>query len=181
MMQARPLIALVSALLIAGCVSQKTFDTDMGLERQINQQLLTEVQTDQVQINQLKDRLRITVLDEILFPSGQASLTKEGRSILSKLVPVLQGSAKDQRIEVEGYTDDVPIGRHLRSKYKTNWELSAARAASVVEFFQKQGIDPSRMTAAGHGQYQPVDSNATDVGRAENRRTDIDLVPTYQQ
>ncbi len=165
-------ILLFSALLGSGCVMQKTYDR----EHQLNEQLQAEVQSDQVQIQELKDRLRVTIEDSILFPSGQAGLSRSGRAILDKLVPTLQ-DASDHRIEIEGYTDDVPVGHHLRGKYKSNWELSAARAASVVEYLQKRGVDPARMTAAGHGQYQPTDDNATPEGRARNRRTDIDLVP----
>lgn len=178
--RSKALLVTIVVVAIAGCVSQKTYDRDMGLERQLNEQLESEVQADRVKITQLEDRLRITVENFILFPSGSAALNKEGKAILDMLVPTLQ-SATDHRIEVEGYTDDVPIGRHLKKKYKTNWELSSARAASVVEYLQKQGIDPARMTAAGHGEYQPVDSNATAEGRAENRRTDIDLVPINTQ
>jgi chemotaxis protein MotB len=129
---------IIAALAMGGCVTQKTYDRDMGLERQINQQLESEVSSDQVQIQQLQDRLRVTMLDEVLYPSGRAELTKQGKAILDKLVPSLQ-AATDHRIEVEGYTDDVPIGRHLKNKYKTNWELSGARAASVVEYLQKKG------------------------------------------
>jgi chemotaxis protein MotB len=129
---------IIAALAMGGCVTQKTYDRDMGLERQINQQLESEVSSDQVQIQQLQDRLRVTMLDEVLYPSGRAELTKQGKAILDKLVPSLP-AATDHRIEVEGYTDDVPIGRHLKNKYKTNWELSGARAASVVEYLQKKG------------------------------------------
>jgi len=99
---------------------------------------------------------------------------------LDKIVPALQ-TASAQRIEVEGYTDNVPIGGHLEHRFPTNWELSAARAVEVVRYLQKKGIDPSRLTAAGHGEYQPVGSNATPAGRQANRRTDIDLMPIYQQ
>jgi len=168
-------LPLIAALLFNGCVWQKTFDQ----EHVLNEQLQSEVASDNVQIQQLRDRLRVTVEDQVLFHSGQATLTRGGRELLDKLAPTLQ-KATDHRIEVEGYTDDVPVGKHLRGKYKTNWELSAARAASVVEYLQKKGIDPSRLTAAGHGQYQPSADNATDLGRAANRRTDIDLVPIYQ-
>lgn len=169
-------MTLAATLLFGGCVMQKTYDR----EHQLNEQLQAQVRSDEAEIQQLKDRLRVTVENEILFPSGQASLSRSGHALLDKLVPTLR-DATDHRIEVEGYTDDVPVGRHLRGKYKTNWELSSARAASVVEYLQKKGIDPSRMTAAGHGQYQPKADNSTDTGRAENRRTDIDLVPIYQE
>jgi chemotaxis protein MotB len=172
--------AIIATLGATGCVMQKTYDRDMGYERQLNAQLESEVAADQVKITQLQDRLRVSMLDEVLYPSGSATLSGKGKATLDKLVPTLQ-SATDQRIEVEGYTDDVPIGKHLKKKYKTNWELSAARAASVVEYLQKKGVDPSRMTAAGHGQFQPVNPNATDVDKAENRRIDVDLVPVYTQ
>jgi len=178
--QASALMAIVAAVAMFGCVSQKTYDRDIGLERQINQQLESEVQSDQVQITRLQDRLRVSVEGQILFGTGSAALHPRGKALLDKLVSTLQ-SATDNRIEVEGYTDDVPIGKHLKKKYKSNWELSAARAASVVEYLQMKGIDPSRLTAAGHSQYQPTDANTTAAGRAENRRTDIDLVPIHTQ
>ena len=167
---------LLASFLIGGCVWQKTYDR----EHQLNEQLESRLSSDEAQIQQLDDRLRVTIEDSILYPEGQATLSSSGRAILDKLVPTLK-SATDHRIEIEGYTDSVPVGKHLRSKYKTNWELSAARSASVVEYLQKKGIDPSRLTAAGHGQYQPSADNSTAIGRAENRRTDIDLVPIYNQ
>lgn len=80
---------------------------------------------------------------------------------LDKIIPTLKDADTDHRIEVEGYTDDVPVGKALKFKYKTNWELSSARAASVVEYLQKKGVDPSRLTAAGHWQYQPTADNAS--------------------
>ncbi len=175
------IVTLISTVLMTtGCVSQKTFDKDMGLERQINQQLLNEVNADEVKIVKMRDRLRITVKDEIFFPEGVAEVSKEGKSILDKLVPTLQ-KVTDHRIEIEGYTDNVPIGQHLRHVYPTNWELSAARAAEVVKYLQKQGIDPSRLTAAGHGEYKPVEPNTTPGGRQANRRTDVDLMPILDQ
>ena len=85
------IVTLISTVLMTtGCVSQKTFDKDMGLERQINQQLLNEVNADEVKIVKMRDRLRITVKDEIFFPEGVAEVSKEGKSILDKLVPTLQ-------------------------------------------------------------------------------------------
>ena len=173
-----PLLAAV--VVLPGCVSQKTYDRDMGAERQINQQLSAEVQADTVKIIQLQDRLRVTMEDELLFPEGGWEIHSKGKAVLDKIVPALQ-AATMQRIEVEGYTDNVPIGGHLEHRIPTNWELSTARAAEVVRYLQKKGIDPSRLTAAGHGEYQPVGSNATPAGRQANRRTDIDLMPIYQQ
>lgn len=173
MLKISGLTVITACLALSGCVTQSTFDREHAL----NQQLESEVDNDHVKIQQLNDRLRITIEDSILYPSGRAELSPEGRKALDKLIPTLKDADADHRIEVEGYTDDVPVGKHLKAKYKSNWELSSARAASVVEYLQKKGVDPSRMTAAGHGQYQPTDDNATETGRARNRRTDIDLVP----
>ncbi|MCX7109883.1 MAG: OmpA family protein [Candidatus Methylumidiphilus sp.] len=173
-------LLLAAAVVLPGCVSQKTYNRDMGAERQINQELMTEVQADTVKIIQLQDRLRVTLVDELLFSEGGWELHSNGKAVLDKIVPALQ-SATTQRIEVEGYTDNVPIGAHLQHRFPTNWELSAARAAEVVRYLQKKGIDPSRLTAAGHGEYQPVGSNATPAGRQANRRTDIDLMPINPQ
>ena len=168
-----PLLAAAVAFALTGCVSQQTFDR----EHDLNTQLQSEVDNDNIKIEKLNDRLRITIEDSILYPSGKAELSADGRKALDKIIPTLKDADSDHRIEVEGYTDDVPVGKALKSKYKTNWELSSARAASVVEYLQKNGVDPSRLTASGHGQYQPTADNNSVDGRARNRRTDIDLVP----
>lgn len=171
---------VLTAGLLSGCVMQSTYDRDVGYERQLNEQLRTEVQADEVKIQQLQDRLRVTMEDELLFPEGGYQISKEGKASIDKIVSTLQ-SATNHRIEVEGHTDNVPIGKHLAHRFSSNWELSAGRAAEVVKYLQSKGVDPSRMTAAGHGEYQPVASNATAEGKAQNRRIDIDLVPIYKQ
>jgi chemotaxis protein MotB len=174
---------LVAALLLTGCVTRSTYNKEVGMydtERQLNAQLETEIQADQVKIQRLQDRLKVTVEDEILFPEGGWQLNSRGKAVLDKMLPALQ-DLKDHRIEVEGYTDNVPIGGHLRHKFPTNWELSAARAAEVAKYLQNKGIDPSLLTAAGHGEYQPVESNDTAQGRQANRRIEVDLVPNYQK
>ncbi len=177
------LATLMLAGLLAGCVPKSTYNKEVGYyetERQLNAQLETEIQADQVKIKQLQDRLRVTVLDELLFPEGGWQVSERGKAVLDKMVPALRG-ATDHRIEVEGYTDNVPIGRHLKHRFPSNWELSTARATEVVKYLQRQGIDPARMTAAGRGEYDPVASNETPEGRQQNRRTEIDLVPIDQQ
>lgn len=180
-MNRKLLLAILPCLLTAsGCVSQRTYDRDMGLQRQLNQQLSSEVSADRAKITQLQDRLKVTLEDELLFPEGGYEIHADGKRVLDKLVPVLQ-NVTDHRIEAEGNTDDVPIGAHLRHRFPTNWELSTARAAEVVKYLQAKGVDPKRLTAAGHGEYLPVAPNSTPQGRQANRRTDIDLVPIYQQ
>ena len=169
----RTIATILSAtLLLSGCVMKRTYERDMGTERALNQQLRTELQNDNVKITQLQDRLRVTMVDELLFPEGGWELHADGKNLLDKIVPTLQ-NATDHRIEVEGYTDNVPIGAHLRHRFPSNWELSAARAADVVRYLQKQ--------VSGEGESRPVASNATPEGRQANRRTDIDLVPIYRQ
>jgi chemotaxis protein MotB len=169
----------LAATVLSGCVSQAAFNREVGLydaERQINQQLESEIKADRVEISRLKDRLRVTVADELLFPEAGWEVTTQGKINLDKIVPALLG-LKDHRIEVQGHTDNVPIGKNLRNRFPTNWELSCARAAEVVRYLQRQGVDPGRLSASGHGEFQPAQPNATPAGRAANRRTDIDLVP----
>ena len=119
----------------------------------------------------------LAIVERLLASGASCCLWDRDLAALDQIIPTLKDADSDHRIEVEGYTDDVPVGKALKSKYKTNWELSSARAASVVEYLQKKGVDPSRLTASGHGQYQPTADNTSVDGRARNRRTDIDLVP----
>lgn len=180
----RQTVSIVIAALLVACVPKSTYDKEVGFyntERQLNAQLETEIQADQVKIQRMQDRLRVTVLDELLFPEGGWQVSTRGKAVLDKMAPTLQSVSAEHRIEVEGYTDNVPIGRHLKHRFASNWELSTARATEVVKYLQQKGIDPSRMTAAGHGEYEPVASNDTPEGRQQNRRTEIDLVPTYTQ
>lgn len=180
----KPSFVFLFAALLVGCVAKSTYDKEVGFyntERQLNAQLETEIQADQVKITRLEDRLRVSVLDELLFPEGGWQVGARGKGVLDKMVPALQSVSADHRIEVEGYTDNVPIGKHLKHRFASNWELSTARATEVVKYLQQKGIDPSRMTAAGQGEYSPVASNDTPEGRQQNRRTEIDLVPVYQK
>jgi chemotaxis protein MotB len=171
-MRVLTLISMAVAISVTGCAAQKNRDN----EHQWNQDIQTQTRDDQIKTTEMKDRLRITVEERSLYGSGQATLSKPGQAVLDEIVPTLQ-KASDHRIEVDGYTDDVPYGQHSKGKYKNNWELSAARAAGVVAYLQKKGIDPARMTTVGHGQYSPLADNSKPEGRAANRHTIIDLIP----
>jgi chemotaxis protein MotB len=127
-----------------------------------------------VQIKQLQNRLVVTFVDEVLFGSGSVELHGKGRAVLDKAVPTLTGLT-GHWIDVQGNTDNEPIGASLKARYPTNWELSAARAAEVVRHLQAKGVDPRNLVAEGYGEYQPVAPNATPEGRAKNRRIDIVL------
>lgn len=136
-----------------------------------------EVQRGRVTISQLRGQLSVNLLDEILFDSGSATVKAEGREVLSRVGEVLVG-LEDKGIVIEGYTDDVGITGELARRFPTNWELSTARATSVVRYLQESaGIPPDRLSAAGFGPYRPVAPNDTPEGRARNRRIEMKLVP----
>src|SRR5262249_42898329 len=136
----------------------------------------------QIQITRLADRLSVSMVDKILFPSGEASITTTGLRILQRVGAVLK-TTEGKIIRVEGHTDNVAISDKLKNTFATNWELSTARASTagppnVVRFRQASvGIDPDRLQAVGLSQYHPVAPNTTVQGRSQNRRIEIALLP----
>ena len=140
-------------------------------------EMTREIQDNQIQITQLADKLKVSIVDKILFPSGEAKITGEGLKVLQRVGDILKNT-KDNIIRVEGHTDNVPISGALKYKFPSNWELSTARATNVVRFLEdKVGIDPAKLEAVGLGENQPVASNETAQGRAQNRRIEIALLP----
>ncbi|HER35283.1 MAG: OmpA family protein [Halothiobacillaceae bacterium] len=130
-----------------------------------------------VEVSTVADRVQLRVRDNILFPTGEASLSTPGKALLARLADRLTDSA--YRITVEGHTDDRPIDTW---RYPSNWELSAARAAAVVRQLIDAGIRPSRLNAVGLADTQPIADNGTLSGRAENRRVDLVLdVPPAEE
>jgi chemotaxis protein MotB len=147
---------------------------------ELKKKLEKEIQEGQVQITEMKNRLTMTMVDKILFPSGSADISKDGKLVLDKVVPILK-EIKDKRIQVEGHTDNVRIFSAIKAKYPTNWELSTARATQVVRYLQEQGgLDPKVLSATGYSEYQPVASNDEEEGRLRNRRIEIVLLPLLQ-
>lgn len=139
--------------------------------------LETEIQEGQIQITEMKNRLTMTMVDKIIFPSGSAEISKKGKSVLDKVTAILK-NVKDKRIQVEGHTDNVPIVSSLKKKFPTNWELSTERATQVVRYLQETGgLDPAMLSATGYSEYQPVASNDTEAGKHKNRRIEIILLP----
>ncbi len=134
-----------------------------------------ELAAGQIQIQQLKEGLQVNVAQEILFPSGSARLSGEGRAVLAKVAAEL--GKLTHHIDVDGHSDNVAIRGALKNRYPTNWELAGARAASVVRLFVDQGIAPERMAAISHADTHPVASNDSAEGRAQNRRIEIRLRP----
>lgn len=139
--------------------------------------LQENIQRQEIVISQYKEKLSVRVLDRILFESGRAKITAEGKAVLRKVGEVLR-ETNGKTVQVIGNTDNVPIALGYRYRYASNWELSAARAAAVVRFFQHEcGIDPGDMEAIGRSFYHPVASNSTEEGRAENRNVEILIRP----
>ncbi|MCK4941862.1 OmpA family protein [candidate division WOR-3 bacterium] len=138
-----------------------------------------EIEDGQITITQLADRLSVSMVDKILFPSGEAEITSEGVKVLERVGKVLKNT-EYKMIRVEGHTDNVPIHPNLQEKFPTNWELSTTRATNVVRFLEdKVGIKGARLHAVGMSEYHPVVSNETSAGRSQNRRIEINLLPEF--
>lgn len=151
--------------------------------RQENQRIaarleeLEKRQAGKVTIQQLRDRLRITVVDQVLFESGSDGITAEGMEVLDRVGAALH-DVRDRQIHISGHTDNVQIGPGLKGRFKTNWELSTARATSVVRYLVDHGgIAPRSLTAVGHAYTRPVADNESEEGRSQNRRIEIMLYP----
>ena len=127
-----------------------------------------------VKMELMKDGLQLQLGDEVLFATGSATLKDSGREVLSQLVDELE--ELPYQILVFGNTDNVPVGAHLADRYPNNWYLAGARASSVVTYLQEQGIPPTQLVAVSWGDTQPVASNDTPEGRAENRRTEVTIL-----
>ncbi len=144
-----------------------------GTYHNLVEQLESEIESGQIEIHQLRGRLQVRALDQILFDSGRTVIKPQGRKVLARVgqeIAKLEG----HRVRVEGHTDSVPISTQ---RFASNWELSAARAVRVVRFLIEQGLDAEKLSAEALGPYEPIDTNDTPKGRARNRRIEIVLVP----
>ena len=146
-----------------------------GTYDQLLVELEAEVAGGQVEIQQLVDGVQLNVSNQLLFASGSASLNDSGVEVIRRVAVRI----RDQRatIDVEGHTDTDQIGRALRGRYPTNWELAGARASRVVREFSENGVPPSRLRAVSRGPFDPIATNDTAEGRAANRRTEVVLRP----
>ncbi len=141
----------------------------------LQQRLRDELEKGDLQVSMQDKGLVVTVLNKILFDSGKTILKPTSVSTLQKVGDVLKNEVPQQLILVEGHTDTDPI---KYSGFRSNWELSTARATEVVHFFiDKIGIDPGRLVALGYGEYQPIAPNASSAGKSKNRRVEIVISP----
>jgi chemotaxis protein MotB len=134
-----------------------------------------EVKKGQLQVRQLEGKLTVDVAEQLFFDSGRATLKDTGKQLLQKVAESLKGY-EDKAIRIVGHTDNVPITKGLQKVYPSNWELSVARATTVVRFLQDAGIAPERLLATGRAEYAPVAPNDSAEGRQKNRRIEITLV-----
>jgi chemotaxis protein MotB len=140
--------------------------------------LQKELKAGQIQVKQLRDGLSVNVAQDILFDSGSAALDGNGKEVLQRVAVQLKKS--NYQIVVTGHTDNKPIGAGLVKRYPTNWELAAARSASVVRLFAHSGLASSRLLVASVADNDPVAANNSPEGRAKNRRIEIRLRPVVK-
>jgi chemotaxis protein MotB len=146
-------------------------------KREIEINLKEQIKDQQIKLEKMEGKLKVTFVDKILFDSGSVKINKNGKELLSKLAQTLR-EKKDQNIIVQGHTDNVEIGPELRKIYPTNWELSAGRSTAVLRYLiENAGIAPVRCAASGYSFYKPIASNESEDGRKQNRRIEIILVP----
>ena len=132
----------------------------------------------EVDVQVLKGVVYISLADNMLYKSGSYEINERASVTLSKIAKIIM-DYKDYDVLIEGNTDDVPI---TRQNIRNNWDLSCLRASSVVQALQNDyGVDPKRLTAGGRGEYNPLTTNSTELGRQRNRRTQIIITPKLDQ
>jgi chemotaxis protein MotB len=140
----------------------------LALAKNISEALKPLVQSGQVRLTQLPHGLAVEINASVLFAPGQAALQPESVAALETVAKLLADAP--QQVRVEGHTDNLPIAS---LQYPSNWELSSARAASVVRLFTATGVDPVRLSAVGYAENKPVETNDSPDGRARNRRVTL--------
>lgn len=146
-------------------------------QEELSKSLQDEISKGNITIQQVRDQLTINMVDRVLFDSGQAQVKPAGVKVLKQVGDVLN-TITDKQIRIEGHTDNVPISSKLQDKFKTNWELSTARATNVVRYLIDQGgVNRQYLSAVGYAETRPVATNDTDEGRSSNRRIEIVLHP----
>jgi len=197
-----PVLVVAMAVAVTGCSNKKLLkqheqqivdlqsevqelsgqlDSEKQRTAELNGELaraLSDLRTrESVWIEEREALTRITLDGDVAFRSGSARLSDDGRAILKRIFDVL-ANYPDRDVLVEGHTDNVQIAERWQERFRSNWELSSARAHSVLHHVVKQlNADPRRVAAVGYGEYRPVTSNDTEEGRAMNRRVVITVGP----
>jgi len=152
-------------------------EKELAVYEELVAQLRSLVDAGTIKLEIRKGRLVVKLANEILFDSGRASLKQEGQDALAAVAAALR-TVEGRDFLVAGHTDNVPI---KNSRFRNNWDLSTARAISVVEYVVAQGMDPRSLGATGFAEFDPVDDNSTSEGRALNRRIEIILLPNLAE
>lgn len=163
-------------------VKSKSDSLNMVLTNNLTRSLSRE-ELKEVDVQVLKGVVYISLADNMLYKSGSYEINDRAAETLSKIAKIIM-DYKDYDVLVEGNTDNVPVNQNspLMKNIRNNWDLSTLRASSVVQFLQNHyGVDPKRMTAGGRGEYNPLTSNDTELGKQRNRRTQIIITPKLDQ
>lgn len=163
-------------------VKSKSDSLNMVLTNNLTRSLSRE-EMKEVDVQVLKGVVYISLADNMLYQSGSYEVNSRAKETLSKIAKIIQ-DYKDYDVLIEGNTDNVPVSTTSAKmkNIRNNWDLSALRASSVVQYLQDNfGISPKRMTAGGRGEYNPVTTNDTEVGKMRNRRTQIIITPKLDQ
>lgn len=145
--------------------------------RALASKLKAMIDAGQLEVVMRDGRINLKLPDNILFPSGSKRLKKGGRDALGQVAEALK-SVQDRDFLIAGHTDNVPLKKS--SRFRDNWDLSAARAVEVVRLMIKSGVSETQLVAAGYGEFDPIASNETKEGRAKNRRLEIVLMPKIE-
>jgi chemotaxis protein MotB len=176
------LCVLGAALLMVGCVPQQKYQESQQrnaeLEaqyKQLNETMGSEIAARELQISRMQDAIKVSLNDELLFPSGGWEMSADAKTSIAKVAAILAPHQKN-KINVNGYTDSTPIGPELMKQgITTNLILSQKRADDVMQFMISQGVKPNLVSAQGFGEANSVASNDTPEGRAQNRRVELTI------
>lgn len=163
-------------------VKSKSDSLNMVLTNNLTRSLSKE-EMKEVDVQVLKGVVYISLADNMLYKSGSYEINDRAAETLSKIAKIIT-DYKDYEVLIEGNTDNVPVNSSAATmkNIRNNWDLSCLRASSVVQALQnKYGVDPKRLTAGGRGEYNPVTTNSTEVGKQRNRRTQIIITPKLDQ
>ena len=163
-------------------VKSKSDSLNMVLTNNLTRSLSKE-EMKEVDVQVLKGVVYISLADNMLYKSGSYEINDRAAETLGKIAKIIM-DYKDYEVLIEGNTDNVPVNASAATmkNIRNNWDLSCLRASSVVQALQNQyGVDPKRLTAGGRGEYNPVTTNSTEVGKQRNRRTQIIITPKLDQ
>ena len=168
---------LIAALQSKIADLQQEQEASAQMSKSLENEMRTDLESRDVTISHLQGQLTVTILDRVMFDSGEADLKPGGQAVMRKVAAIL-AEHPGLKIQVVGHTDNMPIRPDARRRFASNWELSSARALAAVHFLTEQaGVDPSRVGAVGYGEYRPIADNSTAAGRANNRRIEIAILP----